>query len=1173
MSNNESRTVRTTCSYCGVGCGIIATRDRSGRLSVKGDADHPSSQGMLCSKGRALHHVVQDHSDRILYPQMRRSRAHPMERVDWTTAIQRAAAVFRSIIQRYGPDAAGLYISGQCLTEEYYVANKLMKGFIGSNNIDTNSRLCMSSAVAAYKLALGDDACPISYSDIELCDCFLVAGANPAWCHPILYRRLEKRKVDHPETKLIVMDPRRTQSCAIADLHLQIQPGTDVAAFNAIARELIEHDWIDHAFVQGHTNGLEAMREAAFALSVDEAAGICRVPAADLRLAARWIGEARAFQSWWAMGLNQSAMGVDKNLALLNLSLLTGQIGRPGAGPLSLTGQPNAMGGREVGGMAHLLAAHHDLANPAHREKVARFWGVDRVSEKPGLTATEMFDALETGKLRAIWIVCTNPAVSLPDLARAERALKKAPFVIVQDISNRADTAAYADLLLPAAGWLEKSGTMTNSERRISLLEKLTDPPGEALPDAEIFCRFAKEMGWEEHFDYAAVSDIFDEHCALTRGTAIDISGLSHARLKREGTVQWPCPAEDHPGTPRLFVDAAFYTPDGRAALHGVGYAHRSEALSSGFPFVLTTGRIRDQWHTMTRTGKVGKLNQQYDAPFVEVHPDDAAAAGLVQGGTARVHNARGEVLARVEITDAIKLGTVFLPMHWGKAFQGGAGRANLLTSPLTDARSKEPDFKYAAVAVAPVPVQPQRIVVIGTGAAALHFIQCYRERNRLDEIIVFGREESPFYNRIQLPHYIDGSRAWRELALCNESQFEQLGACVHCGISIDAIDRKRRCVIDSRGREHGYDKLVLATGSRAALPSDADPSVPGVFTLRNREDAEALRERAEPGHQAVIVGGGLLGLELSAALNSLGARVTVLHRSARLMGAQVDETAAMLLIEELMDLGIEIILRDSIAVLHNEGGIRGLRTAAGRYLACDSLIYAVGTTPNDVLAREAGLQCGHGVIVDDGLCSSDPSILAIGEVAEWEGRRYGTTLAAQQQAEVAAARLGGDGWARYRGSIQLNVLKAPGIALASIGEVHLPVHAGPEYEEVTFLDRRERVYLKCIVYSNRLVGALLLGDTRLLPAYKTLIESGVELDDERSMLLRLAHDGPREPVRGKLVCSCNQVGEGNLETAVAEGCDSVERLCERTRAGASCGSCRPEVAQFLKACAAGAAS
>lgn len=460
--------VKTTCSYCGVGCGIIVTRDSNNKVFVEGDKDHPVNRGMLCSKGMNLHYVANDVSDRILYPEMRWSRSHPRERVSWDDALDRAASVFKSIIKKHGPDSVAFYVSGQSLTEEYYIANKLTKGFIGTNNIDTNSRLCMSSAVVGYKKTFGEDSVPISYDDIELADCFLITGANPAWCHPILFRRIEQHKEKHPEVKIIVVDPRKTDSANFADIHLQLIPGTDIVLYNALGRCLYERGLIDDDFIQNHTEGFSAYKEHIFSTSIKDASIICGVSEKDIRKAADTIGLSKGFISMWAMGLNQSVVGVNKNVALLNLSLITGQIGKPGSGPFSLTGQPNAMGGREVGGMANLLAVHKDLANEAHRREVAQFWGVEKISPNPGLTATEMFDALESGKLKAVWIACTNPLVSLPNTHRIEKAMKNAKFVVVQEISHKSDTVAYADLVLPAAAWLEKEGTMTNSERRIA---------------------------------------------------------------------------------------------------------------------------------------------------------------------------------------------------------------------------------------------------------------------------------------------------------------------------------------------------------------------------------------------------------------------------------------------------------------------------------------------------------------------------------------------------------------------------------------------------------------------------------------------------------------------------------------------------------------------------------
>lgn len=1170
MTPPTSETVKTTCSYCGVGCGVVVKKDRLGRLSVEGDPSHPSSLGMLCSKGRTLHHVVQQQSDRLLYPQLRRSRAHPLERVSWDVALDRAASVFKAIIQRHGPEAVGFYVSGQCLTEEYYIANKLMKGFIGCNNIDTNSRLCMSSAVAGYKLALGDDACPMSYEDIERGDCFLIAGANPAWCHPILFRRLEQHKERNPDIKVIVVDPRRTPTCAFADLHLQLQPGTDVALFNAIARELREQGHWDEAFIDAHCSGGGALLDAAYALTTEEAAEVCRVDADDIRQAARVIGTSGAFQTWWAMGLNQSSAGVDKNVALLNLSLLTGQIGRPGAGPFSLTGQPNAMGGREVGGLANLLAAHRDLADPVERAFVQAHWKSGAIAAKPGLTATEMFEALESGAMKAIWIICTNPAVSMPNLSRVERALKSARFVVVQDISSLSDTVPYADLVLPAAGWLEKQGTMTNSERRVTLLSKFAEAPGEALPDVEILCRFAQKMGWAEAFTYPDESAIFDEYRALTRGTPIDMTGISYERLRAEGSLQWPCPSEVHPGTPRLFGDHKFLTPDQRARLHGPLYSPSAESTSERYPFVLTTGRIRDQWHTMTRTGKVNKLRQHLDTPFVELHPDDAEAQSIAEGDTVTIYNDRGAVRARAVITDAMKPGVLFLPMHWAKSFQKGDARANVLTSPLVDPRSKEPEFKLSAVALSRVPALRRRVLVVGGGTAALAFAQELRRRRPGDEIVVFGREPHGFYNRILLPDLISGACSWEAMQTASAGSLEQSGITFHAGRAITEVHREGRFIVDATGERHPYDKLVLATGSQPQLPLGMPSGIKGAFTLRTRADADSVLGSVSSGTRCVVAGGGLLGIELVSALRAIGADCRLIHRSGQLMGRQLDATASQFLAEELGERGVLVHFNDAIASVHGEGAVQGVRTQNGHYYPCDAVFFATGTTPDIALARRAGLPCRQGVLVDDGMRTADPDIFAIGEIAEHDHRCYGTTPAAQAQATVAAAQLGGDTWERYSGNIAFNVLKLKGLALCTMGEVGADAHA-PGCEEIVLLDRSERLYQKCVVRHNRLIGAILYGDTSAMGEMKTLIESHLELDEARRTLLRGAGSA-RPPLEGPVVCSCSQVGEGNLLNAIREGCDTVAQLCASTGAGSGCGSCRPEVAAILERCTALAA-
>lgn len=615
--------MKTTCCYCGVGCGILAGKDKSGSLRIEGDPTHPVNKGMLCSKGMNLHHTVNDQSDRLLYPQLRHNRHLPLERVGWEQALERTAAVFRTMIRNYGPDSVAFYASGQCLTEEYYVLNKLMKGFIGSNNIDTNSRLCMSSAVVAYKMALGEDSVPGCYDDIEEADCIYVDGANPAWCHPILWRRVEARKASYPDLVIIVADPRRTDSCAIADLHLQIHPGTDIILNQAIARILIEQGDIDVDFIRAHTQGFEEFSASVFTRTVASSALLCGVSVADLVLAAHYIARSSGFLSFWTMGLNQSVVGVDKNLSLINLHLITGKIGRPGSGPFSLTGQPNAMGGREVGGLATLLAAHRDLKNPAHRAFVSSFWNSGPISSEPGLTAPEMMDALGSGRLKAIWIIGTNPLVSLPDVRKAEAGLKAARFVVVQEMSRKAETLAYADVVLPAATWAEKEGTMTNSERRISYLSKIVDAPGEALPDSEIICRFARQMGFMG-FDFKGASDIYDEHVRLTAGTNIDISGVNYALLRSEGTVQWPYPA-----TASGHADA---TASGHAAAPASGLATSGLVAAAGGrngylwigPSILLRGR---PYYTLPQA--LLPVNYQTLITLLSLLPDGSGISGI----------------------------------------------------------------------------------------------------------------------------------------------------------------------------------------------------------------------------------------------------------------------------------------------------------------------------------------------------------------------------------------------------------------------------------------------------------------------------------------------------------------------------------------------------------------
>ena len=1153
---------KSTCSYCGVGCGVIVSRDSNGKIKVEGDKSHPVNQGMLCSKGMNLHYVVEDRSDRLLMPQMRWGKGHDLIDTDWDTALDRAAAVFRSLIAKFGPDSVGFYVSGQCLTEEYYLINKLAKGFIKTNNIDTNSRLCMSSAVMGYQMTLGEDIVPVCYEDIELADCFLVAGANPAWCHPIIWRRVEKHKELNPNVKVIVVDPRKTQTCELADLHLQIIPGTDLVLYQAIGRCLIENGAIDIEFISDHTDGFEAYREEVMKIPLETSAEICGVELEKIQLAATYIEEAKGFLTMWAMGLNQSADGVGKNLALIDLNLITGHIGKPGSGPFSLTGQPNAMGGREVGGMATMLSSHRKLADPDHRKQVAELWGVDHVPSEPGLTATQMVEALESGKLKAVWVICTNPLVSLPDSGRVEKALQNAKFVIVQDISSKASVIPFADLVLPAAGWAEKEGTMTNSERRISYLNKVTEPPGKALPDAEIILRFAKKMGYNG-FDFDSMGDVFKEHCLLTKGTNIDISGLNYEILKSKGTVQWPFLSEDQRPVKRLFEDKKFYTPNHKAQIKICAASEPSEAIDSDFPLILTTGRIRDQWHTMTRTGKVHKLNQHISKPYIEIHPHDAELRGIKENDTVVVQGRRGEVKAPAKITTDIRKGVVFLPMHWGKMFGSDFSRVNNLTGNTIDPISKQPDFKYSAVQISNFRKKKQKVIIVGAGAAAYRFIQTYRDLNDLDEIHVFSQEEHPFYNRVLLPDYVAKHKTWADLQKLKSGELKLLGVQLFVKNGIVSVDKNSKTVVDENGDQHPYDLLVLATGSRAFVPSDVPVHFPGVFTMRNRNHADELVEYLGGNGHVVIVGGGLLGLELAASLREIDIEVTVIQLASRLMERQLDPVASSLLREKIEEMGVNLYLNNQVYKLEQIEGRNEMKVylKSGAILDCSAVVYAIGTRPNIELAKDAGLVCGMGVKVNQYMQSSDPEIFAMGEIAEYNQRLNGITAAAEQQADVAARFINGDQLSSYQGTISMNILKFSDLDLCSIGIPEIPVNK-EGYEEVLLMDTSQRYYKKCIVYQDKLVGAILLGDKSEFAEFKALIEDQIELSDKRNELLR--GKSTQSPPIGKLVCSCGNVGQGNIEEAIENGASDLQSICQKTGAGLGCGSCKPEIRSIL---------
>jgi len=748
---------RSTCPYCGVGCGVVIQSAMGQITGVRGDPDHPANFGKLCTKGSTLHLSATPsvtRQTRLLQPMQRLQQGQPPVAIGWDAALDKVAVEFGRIVRDHGPDAVGFYISGQLLTEDYYVFNKLAKGLVGTNNVDTNSRLCMSSAVAGYKLTLGADAPPTCYDDVNHAQCLFVVGSNAAYAHPVLFRRIEEAKRQNPGMKVIVADPRRTDTAELADLYLPLQPGTDVMLFHGLLHIMLWEGWTDVGYMTSHTTGFDELKTLVREYTPEHVAHVCGLKKEDLFTAAKWFAgldgqclvDRKPTLSLYCQGLNQSSSGTAKNATLINLHLATGQIGKPGAGPFSLTGQPNAMGGREVGGMANLLSAHRELSNPTHRAEVAALWGVTDVPSKPGKTAVEMFQAAADGEIKALWIACTNPAQSMPDQATVRRALERAEFVVVQEAFATAATCDFADLLLPATTWGEKDGTVTNSERRISRVRAAVPAPGESRPDWRIVVDVARRLekllpsqvpigvGFEMRtavseasnqagrnstpspiagqpekslFPYQTPEQIWNEHRESTRGRDLDITGLSYAMLEHDGPQHWPLREGQKTGQARLYQDDRYPTTDGKARFSALPYQPVAELCESRFPFALTTGRLRDHWHGLTRTGTIGRLFGHVAEPAVQLNPQDMERRGLKSGDLVHVTSKRGSIVLPTQADASLGSTQAFIAMHWGAETLSGRSRTgetlagvNTLTTSVYCPTSKQPELKHAAVKI-----------------------------------------------------------------------------------------------------------------------------------------------------------------------------------------------------------------------------------------------------------------------------------------------------------------------------------------------------------------------------------------------------------------------------------------------------------------------------------------
>jgi assimilatory nitrate reductase catalytic subunit len=758
MPKNKSAStasmVSTTCPYCGVGCGIDVHIANNKQLTdLKGSSDHPANFGRLCVKGSKLLETNSS-SGRLLSPMIGAKKA------SWEDAIVQIATKFNQLIADHGPDSVAFYVSGQLLTEDYYVANKLMKGYIGSANIDTNSRLCMSSAVAAYKRAFGADAVPCCYEDLEQTELLILVGSNAAWTHPVLFQRIERAKKLNPDMQVVTIDPRRTATSELADMHLAIKPGTDVVLFNGLLAYLANHDGVNTDYITANTQGFGQVINSCKIWTLSKVAQQCDISELELHSFYRLFAQTDKVVTAYCMGVNQSTSGSDKANSIINSHLATGKIGREGCGPFSLTGQPNAMGGREVGGLANMLACHMDIENPEHRQTVQTYWQSPTIADKAGLKAVDLFENINNGKVKAVWIMATNPMVSMPNSQKIAEALTKCELVVVSDCVAKNDTLDYAHIALPASGWSEKDGTVTNSERRISRQRGLLPAAGEAKHDWQIICDVAKAMGFENGFDFNSPSEIFAEYAGLTKADNhgsrdLDLSGLcnmTETQYNRLKPVQWPVNKQSPDGTKRLFTDGKFYTQTGKAQFVLTDFAAPEQLTNTDFPFVLNSGRVRDQWHTMTRTGKTSELSAHTNRPYLAIHTMDAQNLALknddlVSLSAAHVNNQQNRVLLPIVIDNNQRQGEVFAPIHWSASNASSANISALYTD-ANDKISGQPELKHAAVKLQKVSYQysgqlfiRQQLKVELLREYFDYFVTCPIERGHL---VFFATEQAP---------------------------------------------------------------------------------------------------------------------------------------------------------------------------------------------------------------------------------------------------------------------------------------------------------------------------------------------------------------------------------------------------------------------------------------------
>jgi assimilatory nitrate reductase catalytic subunit len=849
--------IRTTCPYCGVGCGVLAKPDGLGGAEIKGDPAHPANFGRLCSKGSALGETL-GLGKRLLHPMLRDSDG-VLKQATWDAALDKVAQGFRDIAEKHGPDSVAFYLSGQLLTEDYYVANKLMKGFIGTANVDTNSRLCMASSVAAHRRAFGSDTVPGCYEDLDVADLIVLVGSNAAWCHPVLFQRMIENR-DRRGAKIVVIDPRKTATAQEADLFLPIAPGMDTVLFSGLLADLADRHTLDFAYIAAHTEGFEEAlaRAREIAPSPDAVAERTGLSRKDIAAFYELFRTTKRVVTAFSQGVNQSAQGTDKANAIINCHLATGRIGRAGTGPFSLTGQPNAMGGREVGGLANQLAAHMNFA-PDAIDRVGRFWNAASMARREGRKAVDMFEAIAGGEIKALWVMATNPAVSLPEADSVRDAVGKLElFVVSENVRSNDTVEAGAHILLPAAAWGEKDGTVTNSERRISRQRAFLAAPGEARPDWQIVSEVASRMGFGAAFAYSSPADIFREHAALSafenNGTRdFDIGALKEIDDAAFDALEpsiWPMRVKQGQEQTRFFEHGGFFTEGRRGKFIATDVPKLRQELSDEFPIRLNTGRIRDQWHSMTRSGLSAKLARHLPEPFVEVNPEDARLADLEPGGLCRLRSCDGEAVLRVRIDEGQRRGSVFVPIHWSGANASDA-RIGGLVAAHTDAFSGQPEAKAAAVAIAPVKFASSGFLLTRQECRrpdSVHWTRVAIEQGEC--LLLSGDQDISYWRAFAADHrgkeaevleYIDEARGIYRVAHVEQGR---IAFSLFIGPSGQDADWAMAARIFSRPADGARARTEILSGKMAGAVADSGPMICACFGV----GLHAIRDAARRG-------------------------------------------------------------------------------------------------------------------------------------------------------------------------------------------------------------------------------------------------------------------------------------------------------------------------------------